>query len=387
MATTQPSPTNAAFSSDGRHSALYATTRTSPSTALLIEYFEQHNHKDSNLPSVRVRVNPFMSENPEQSQRTSYVSPLPTRENTVIDRQRSIQQQEEQSFEQTHQEEEPSTSAPTGQDPNRGRQRTRTVSEHVAYQQHEEDEEPLPALPYRSPGKRDISDPQSLQPSLDSNDMVSSRQFQAIIASAIQELILPEIQAVRNELTAQAQLFHQPPINMNQVSNQATFGTSTSGRKRSRSLTALDAPLHRRNSMSIGTTEGYHGEILPLPPRPTSPNVPAAMEAESVLLHPTDLRSELRLTPPGTAHREREIPEPRSNRLSLMTDGGPTNILDPSSHTILNLAEGAYKKRESHEEKMAAAKARREAEKRERGENVETVPEDLHDDDDEPGTH
>jgi hypothetical protein len=211
--------------------------------------------------------------------------------------------------------------------------------------------------------------------SVGSNDIVSSRQFQAIIASAIQELILPEIQAVRNELTAQAQLFHNQP-GLNQASNQATFGTSTSGRKRSRSLTALDAPLHRSNSMSIGTTEGYHGQVVPLPPRPQSPNVPAAMEAESLLR--ADLRSELRITPPGTAHQEQTglgtIATPL-NRLSGVTDG--PIVMDPSSHTVFNLAEGAYKKRDSHEERMAAAKARRAEEKRLRGESVEgDIPED-----------
>ena len=227
----------------------------------------------------------------------------------------------------------------------------------------------LPPLHLRTSGQRDFSDPQSLLPrsSIGSNELVSSRQVQAIIASAIQELILPEIQAVRNELTAQAQLFHPQP-GLNQASNQATFGTSTSGRKRSRSLTALDTPLHRRNSTSIGTAEGYHGEVVPLPPRPTSPNVPAAMEAESLLR--SDLRSELKITPPGTPNRATA-----SHRLSALTDG--PHVIDPSSHTVFTLAEGAYRKRESHDEKMAALRAKRAEEKRIREGHIEEgIPED-----------
>jgi hypothetical protein len=47
---------------------------------------------------------------------------------------------------------------------------------------------------------------------------------------------------------------------------------------------------------------------------------------------------------------------------------------------VFNLAEGAYKKRESHEERMLAAKARRAAEKRALGEHVdEDIPEDAGD--------
>ena len=361
----------AAFSQDEHQSGAFSNNnRSSPSTALLIEYYEGVANKGSNMPSVRVKVNPYMSDNHQQQQqsdRTSYLSPLPTRENTVIHHHHQRTQAEEGGEYGQRQGETTTTSAPDIFDPSRGRQRSRAVSGQSI---QEEEEEPLPALPYRSIDRRDISDPQSLLPmSAVSNDIVSSRQFQAIIASAIQELILPEIQAVRNELTAQAQLFHHQP-GLNQVSNQATFGTSTSGRKRSRSLTALDAPLHRRNSMSIGTAEGYHGEVVPLPPRPTSPNVPAAMEAESLLR--ADLRSELKITPPGTAHRERA---PASHRLSGLTDGPA--VIDPSSHTVFNLAEGAYKKRESHEERMVAAKARRAEERRLRGENVEDdIPED-----------
>lgn len=356
----------ATFSHDERQSGAFNNNRSSPSTALLIEYYEGVANKGSNMPSVRVKVNPYMSDNQQQhTDRTSYVSPLPTRENTVIHHQERTDAEEGGEYEQ-RQGDNITTSAPGTYDHSRGRQRSRAVSGRSI----QEEEEPLPALPYRSSDRRDISDPQSLLPmSSVGNDIVSSRQFQAIIASAIQELILPEIQAVRNELTAQAQLFHHQS-GLNQVSNQATFGTSTSGRKRSRSLTALDAPLHRRNSMSIGTAEGYHGEIVPLPPRPTSPNVPAAMEAESLLR--ADLRSELKITPPGTAHRERP---PASHRLSGLTDGPA--VIDPSSHTVFNLAEGAYKKRESHEERMVAAKARRAEERRLRGENVEDdIPED-----------
>jgi hypothetical protein len=371
MAATTP-PLSATFSQNpGRQSAAYsATSRLSPPTALLIEYYEQHANKDSNLPSVRVRVHPH-TENQQSSQRMSYISPLPTRENTVIDHGRAVP--EESVFEQ-HQPEPPQP--PNNPDHNRGRQRTRQVSEQVTAPIDEE-EEPLPALPYQSPERRDVSDP-LLPGSVASNDIVSSRQFQAIIASAIQELILPEIQAVRNELTAQAQLFHHQP-GLQQASNQATFGTSSSGlRKRSRSLTALDAPLHRRNSMSIGTMDGFQGEVVPLPPRPTSPNVPAAMEAESLMR--AEIRSELKLTPPGTAHREHRRPTPgpsgHVNRLSGITDGPP--VVDPPNHSIFNLAEGAYRKRESHEERMIAAKARRAAEKRARGEPVdEEIPEDA----------
>jgi hypothetical protein len=368
MAAQQPASI-ATFSHDERQSGPFSNNRSSPSTALLIEYYEGVSNKGSNMPSVRVKVNPYMGDNQQQqTERTSYVSPLPTRENTVIHHHHRTEAEEGREYEPRQED----TNTPTQgtYDPSRGRQRSRAVSGHSI---HEEEEEPLPALPYRSIDRRDISDPQSLLPmSSVSNDIVSSRQFQAIIASAIQELILPEIQAVRNELSAQAQLFHHQP-GLNQVSNQATFGTSTSGRKRSRSLTALDAPLHRRNSMSIGTAEGYQGEVLPLPPRPTSPNVPAAMEAESLLR--ADLRSELKITPPGTAHRERA---PASHRLSGLTDGPA--VIDPSSHTVFNLAEGAYKKRESHEERMAAAKARRAEERRLLGENVEEdIPEDQGD--------
>ena len=331
------------------------------------------------MPSVRVRVNPYISENQQQSERTSYVSPLPTRENTVIDRQRGAMETEDETTfgaqQQQQGQEDTSTTAiplPLNLDTSgRGRQRTRAVSGQQSVAIEEEEEEPLPAHPFRI---RDISDPQSLlqRSSIGSNDIVSTRQFQQIIASAIQELILPEIQAVRNELTAQAQLFnHQPGLN--QVSNQATFGTSTSGRKRSRSLTALDAPLHRRNSLSIGTTEGYHADIVPLPPRPQSPNVPAAMEAESLLR--ADLRSELKMTPPGTATQESRAHA--SHRLSELTDAAHV-VADPSTHTVFNLAEGAYRKRESQEERMAQLKARRAEEKRLRGENLdEGIPEDI----------
>lgn len=369
----QAPPSVTGFSHDGRQSAAFSTTRSSPSTALLIEYYENVAGKDSNMPSVRVKVAPCGNDYQQQNEPTTFMSPLPTRENTVIDRQRT-DAEHGTTFER---QSEDTTTGPGNQDPNRGRQRTRVVSSRIVSGQppapiEEEEEEPLPALPFRTFNRRDLSDPQSLLPmsSVGSNDIVSSRQFQAIIASAIQELILPEIQAVRNELTAQAQLFHHQP-GLNQASNQATFGTSTSGRKRSRSLTALDAPLHRRNSMSIGT-EGNYGDVVPLPPRPTSPNVPAAMEAESLLR--ADLRSELRITPPGTAHREVR-PAPASNRLSNLTDG--PHVIDPSSHTVFNLAEGAYRKRESHDQKMATLKARREAEKRlQEGNTEEDIPED-----------
>jgi hypothetical protein len=47
---------------------------------------------------------------------------------------------------------------------------------------------------------------------------------------------------------------------------------------------------------------------------------------------------------------------------------------------VFNLAEGAYKKRESQEQKMLAAKARRAAEKQALGEHVdEDIPEDTGD--------
>jgi hypothetical protein len=347
-------------------------------------------NKGPNMPSVRVRVNPYMSDNQQQSERTSYVSPLPTRDNTIIDRHRGAAETQDDTIPFTQEQlqqpgrDDPSTLPlpPLNLDPSlsRGRQRSRTVSggQNVTMdevEEEEEEEEPLPTLPFlRMSGGRDLSERHALLRSslASSNDIVTSRQFQAIIASAIQELILPEIQAVRNELTAQAQLFnHQPGLN--QVSNHATFGTSTSGRKRSRSLGALDAPLHRRNSLSIGTTEGYHGEVIPLPPRPQSPNVPAAMEAESLLR--ADLRSELKMTPPGTATQESRAHA--SNRLSGLTDG-PHVVADPSTHTVFTLAEGAYRKRESQEERMAQLKARRAAEKRLRGENVDTdIPEDI----------
>lgn len=365
--TAQPPPSTTAFSHDGRPSTVFSTpSRLTQSTALLIEYFENATNK-GDMPSVRVRVNPVMNEN-QQDDRTSYISPLPTRMNTVMEQPRT-EIEDETTFEQQEQED----SAPVAPDPTRGRQRTRDVSGQasVLVEEEEEEEEPLPQI-FRISDRRNISDPQSLpaMSSITSNDVVSSRQFQAIIASAIQELILPEIQAVRNELNAQAQLFHHQP-GLNQASNQATFGTSTSGRKRSRSLTALDAPLHRRNSLSIGTMEGYQGEVVQLPPRPTSPNVPAAMEAESLLR--ADLRSELKITPPGTPNR---AVRNASHRLSGLTDA-PHQVQDPSSHTVFNLAEGAYRKRESHEERMAQAKARRAAEKRLRGEPTEDdIPED-----------
>jgi len=368
----QPPPSTTAISPDGHSPRNTATNRSSPSTALLIEYYENVASKGSNLPSVRVRVNPYISDSHQtSSERTSYISPLPTRENTVIQQPETEQQD---AF--APRQDEGTTAATFNLDPSRGRQRTsRTVSGQSTTPavEEEEEEEPLPTLPYRTSDRRDISEALSLSQMaalVAGNDIISSRQFQAIIASAIQELILPEIQAVRNELTAQAQLFHHQP-GLNQVSNQATYGTSTSGRKRSRSLTAMDTPLHRRNSMSIETAEGFQAELVTLPPRPTSPNVPAAMEAES--LHPADLRSELKITPPGTAHRE--VPPPPSNRLSGLTDG--PHVIDPSSHTVFNLAEGAYRKRESHEERMAQAKARRAAEKRLRGEiTEEEIPED-----------
>jgi hypothetical protein len=319
----QPTPSAAPFSHEDPHSGAPPTNRASLSTALLIEYYENVATKGSNMPSVRVRVNPYINENQQQSERTSYMSPLPTRENTVMDRKRT--EAEDTGFEER--QEESTSAAPINLDPSRGRQRTRAASGQPPAPTMEEEEEPLPTQPFRSSDRRDISDPQSLLAMSSSvggsNDIVSSRQFQAIIASAIQELILPEIQAVRNELTAQAQLFHHQP-GLNQVSNQATFGTSTSGRKRSRSLTAIDAPIHRRNSMSIETAEGYQAEVVPLPPRPTSPNVPAAMEAES--LHPADLRSELKITPPGTAQQD-----PASHRLSGTMDA-PHSIL-PKEHT------------------------------------------------------
>jgi hypothetical protein len=347
--TTQNPPSVAAFSNEPRQSASLDSSRAGSSTALLIEYYEGVATKGSNLPSVRVQVNPYPSDNGgQQSARTSYISPLPTRENTVMNHHRA----EPGDAGDQGEYEEHDSNVPPEPTEGRGRQRSRTVSSAQALAPPlEEEEEPLPTQPYRLE-RRDITDPTFLQ--MTSNDIVSSRQFQAIIASAIQELILPEIQAVRNELAAQAQLFQVQP-NLNQVSNQATFGTSTSGRKRSRSLTALDAPLHRRNSMSIGTND-YQGEVVPLPPRPQSPNVPAALEAES-LMH-TELRSELKLTPPGTAHRETRA----SHRLSGFTEGGP-QVVDPSSHSVFNLAEGAYKKRESQEERMNQAKARRAAEK------------------------
>jgi len=361
--------------------ATSSSSRTTPSTALLIEYYEGVSNKGSNHPSVRVRVNPYMSESHDQSNRTSrtsYVSPLPTRENTVIERP-----EEEDDNRYEEREEDTTTAVPTSNlDTGRGRQRSRVISGAssmapglapvTVHEEEEEEEEPLPEPLRRSIERlRNFSDPQSILPMSTSgtNDIVSSRQFQAIIASAIQELILPEIQAVRNELNAQAQLFHHQP-GLNQVSNQATFGTSTSGlRKRSRSLTALDAPLHRRNSLSIGTTEGFQGEVVQLPPRPQSPNVPAAMEAESLLR--ADLRSELKITPPGTpANPQSEARA--SHRLSGFTSEGP-HVADPSSHSVFNLVD--YKKRESHEERMAAAKARRAAEKRLREGIGEDIPE------------
>ena len=353
MAAQDNPPSIGTFSNDPRQSGSFDSQRGGNATALLIEYYEGVATKGSNMPSVRVKVNPYPSDNGgQQSARTSYISPLPTRENTVNHHHRAEREDNGEAGEyEQHQDDSGTPGAPSDQ--GRGRQRSRTVSAAQAATATilEEEEEPLPTRPYRLE-RRDITDPAILQ--MTSKDIVSSRQFQAIIASAIQELILPEIQAVRNELTAQAQLFQIQP-GLNQVSNQATYGTSTSGRKRSRSLTALDAPLHRRNSMSIGTNE-YQGEVVPLPPRPQSPNVPAALEAES-LMH-TELRSELKLTPPGTANREARA----AHRLSGFTEGGP-QVVDPSTHSVFNLAEGAYKKRESQEERMNQAKARRAAEK------------------------
>ena len=109
------------------------------------------------MPSVRVKVNPYMGEpQHQQGQRMSYISPLPTRENTVIDRDRQRAAPEDPGvFEQHHPDEPAGSNNP---DSNRGRQRTRVVSEQVA-QPIEEEEEPLPALPYRSPDRRDHSDP------------------------------------------------------------------------------------------------------------------------------------------------------------------------------------------------------------------------------------
>jgi len=389
-----PDPLSVA-SQDGRQSLAMSSPRQPPaSTALLIEYFENVT-KDSSQPSVRVRVTPYGNEAQQHAaDATQFTSPLPSRTNTVVDRsQAEAEAPATTDFAARHEEAAlaPSPPAETST-PSRGRQRTRLVpssSVHHTPQlssvqpppvQEEEEEEPLPALPYRSSDARDFSDPQQsvLRSSMGSNEIVNSRQFQAIIASAIQELILPEIQAVRHELNAQAQLFHAQP-NMNQVSNQATLGTSFSGRKRSRSLTALDTPLHRRNSLSIATMEGYQAEVNPLPPRPTSPNVPAALEAESLLK--ADLRSELRLTPPGSRHA-RDLPAaPESHRLSGITDHGP-HVTDPSSHTVFNLAEGAYRKRESQEVRMAALKARRAEQLRMRqGANPEEdIPEDVVDD-------
>jgi hypothetical protein len=376
-------------SQEGRQSAGMASPRQPPpSTALLIEYFENAS-KDYSQPSVRVRVTPYGNEAQQHAvDATQFTSPLPSRSNTLLDRtQADAEAPAPTDFASRH--DDAALAAPSGDPtaPSRGRQRTRVVSSSsVHYNPHtpaqpltvdEEAEEPLPTLPYRSSDARDFSDPQSLlRSSMGSNEIVNSRQFQAIIASAIQELILPEIQAVRNELNAQAQLFHAQP-NLNQVPNQATLGTSLSGRKRSRSLTALDTPLHRRNSLSIATMEGYPAEVVPLPPRPTSPNVPAALEAESLLR--ADLRSELKLTPPGSRQGERPI-APESHRLSGITDHGQ-QVIDPSTHSVFNLAEGAYRKRESQEVRMAALKARRAEQLRLRhGTNPEEdIPEDEDD--------
>lgn len=377
-------------SQEGRQSAGMPSPRQPPpSTALLIEYFENVS-KDYSQPSVRVRVTPYGNEAQQHAlDATQFTSPLPSRSNTVLDRtQTDAEAPAPTDFPSRH--DDAALLAAPSADPTatRGRQRTRVVSSSSVHNNplaptqpltaEEEGEEALPALPYRSSDARDFSDPQSvLRASMGSNEIVNSRQFQAIIASAIQELILPEIQAVRNELNAQAQLFHAQP-NLNQVSNQATLGTSLSGRKRSRSLTALDTPLHRRNSLSIATMEGYPAEIVTLPPRPTSPNVPAALEAESLLR--ADLRSELKLTPPGSRHRERPT-APESHRLSGITDHGQ-HVIDPSTHSVFNLAEGAYRKRESQEVRMAALKARRAEQLRLRqGTNPEEdIPEDVVDD-------
>jgi len=392
-----PVPLSTVASQDGHQSLGMSSPRQPPaSTALLIEYFE-NVAKDSSQPSVRVRVTPYGNEAQQHAaEATQFTSPLPSRMNTLVDRsQAEAEAPATTDFAARHEGAAlaPSLPAETSA-PSRGRQRTRVVSSSSSVhhtpqlssvqpppveEEEEEEEERLPTLPYRSSDARDISDPQQsvLRSSMGSNEIVNSRQFQAIIASAIQELILPEIQAVRNELNAQAQLFHAQP-NMNQVSNQATLGTSFSGRKRSRSLTALDTPLHRRNSLSIATMEGYQAEVNPLPPRPTSPNVPAALEAESLLK--ADLRSELRLTPPGSRHTREPPTAPESHRLSGITDHGP-HVIDPSSHTVFNLAEGAYRKRESQEVRMAALKARRAEQLRMRqGANPEDdIPEDVDD--------
>jgi hypothetical protein len=387
-----PAPLSAAVFQEGRQSVAMSSPHQPPaSTAVLIEYFENVN-KDPSQPSVRVRVTPSGSEAQQQAEATQFSSPLPSRTNTLVDRAEAEDEEPVPTDFATRHDDAALLAAPSPAvdttTPSRGRQRTRVASSSSVHHTtqlpvqapafEEEEEERLPALPYRPSDARDFSDPQSiLRSSMGSNEIVNSRQFQAIIASAIQELILPEIQAVRNELNAQAQLFHAQP-NMNQVSNQATLGTSFSGRKRSRSLTALDTPLHRRNSLSVATMEGYQAEVTPLPPRPTSPNVPAALEAESLMR--ADLRSELKLTPPGSRHREATA-APDSHRLSGITDQGQ-HVIDPSSHTVFNLVEGAYRKRESQEVRMAALKARRAEQLRLRqGANPEDdIPEDVADD-------
>src|SRR5947199_7873385 len=93
-----PLPSAGAFSHDGRQSAAFSTAaRSAPSTALLIEYYENVANKDS--PSVRVRVSPYVNEG-QHSETTALMSPLPTRENTIIDRQRT-ETEHHTGFEQT----------------------------------------------------------------------------------------------------------------------------------------------------------------------------------------------------------------------------------------------------------------------------------------------
>src|SRR5208282_5651853 len=163
MMATLPPPSVAAFSHDGRQSAAFSTVqRSTPSTALLIEYYENVGNKDT--PSVRVKVSPFMSENQQLGETTTFMIPFPTRENTINDRQRSIERGEhhEQTFE--HSAEDTTATAPSNLDPSRGRQRTRAVSGQPSAPIEEEEEEPLPPLHLRMSDQRDFSDPQSLLP-------------------------------------------------------------------------------------------------------------------------------------------------------------------------------------------------------------------------------
>src|SRR5271169_6142288 len=104
-------PQSATFSNDHRRSeGGFESPHILPSTALLIEYYEGVATKGSNLPSVRVRVNPYSTESQQHSARTSYISPLPTRENTVSHHhQQQTEPEESGEYEPQQEEDEPAS--------------------------------------------------------------------------------------------------------------------------------------------------------------------------------------------------------------------------------------------------------------------------------------